>query len=149
MIDGQPKLHAQQRIIKPKAIIWLIAVTLVAIAIWPRSSARRFSDIVGTQAPSSAKDILTLDQGGMTGGNYYVSATISREDYQQIVTKLKLYHRPDLLEYWPSALRAHNNQWWTVSSINDADTYFGDSEHSTYLVARYENGRIYFKRHVY
>ena len=59
-----------------------------------------------------------------------------------------LRHRADLLQYWPSALHAQDAAWWTVTATNDSDTLFGEQS-STYLVARYESGRLFFKRHVY
>ena len=126
-----------------------VVFCLVAAAVWPRSSSRQAADIIGVPLPLSAADIRIADRGGMFGGDYYVSAAISRDDYQRLVSQLGLRHRPDLLEYWHSALAAHNTSWWTVAPVNDADTYFGDSEKSTYIVTRYEDGRLYFKRHVY
>jgi len=69
-----------------------------------------------------------------------------REDYQALVRRLGLRHRPDLLDDWSSALEAQDTPWWTVSAVN---TYFGDSEESTYIVTRYEDGRLFFKCHVY
>lgn len=99
--------------------------------------------------PPSASDIHASDRAGMFGGDYYVSAAMSRGEYQQLVRQLGLRRRRDLLDYWPSALAAHDTPWWAVSAINDEDTYFGDSETSTYIVTRYENGRLYLKHHVY
>lgn len=85
----------------------------------------------------------------MFGGNYYFSAVLPRSDFDLLVLKLKLRNREDLLTFWRSAFLGKDISWWTVSSVNDSDTFFGDSEHDTYLVARYEAGRIFFKRHVY
>jgi len=112
-------------------------------------SPRQSAETLGVHLPPSASDIRFSDRAGMFGGDYYVSAVISRGDFQRIVSQLGLRHRSDLLEYWPGALTAHDTPWWTVSSVNDSDTYFGDSVESTYIVARYEGGRIFLKYHVY
>lgn len=114
-----------------------------------KSKPSDFSEIVGVPLPASASDPLVCIRAGLFGGDYYASATMPHEDFAQIVGRLGLWRRSDLLEYWSSALNASNCPWWTVTSTNDADTYFGDAEASTYLVARYEGGRIYLKRHVY
>lgn len=89
------------------------------------------------------------DGAGLFGGDYYFSAIISGEDYKAMVARLGLQYRSDLLDYWPAALDAHDISWWTVTRTNDANTLFGDSESSTYIVTRYENGRLFLKRHVY
>lgn len=144
-----PESKFRRFLVYAAIIFWLAVAAFVAVAIWPRSSSRQSTDIVGVPLPPSATDIRASDRAGIFGGDYYVSAVISRDDYQRLVSQLGLRHRADLLEYWSGALAAHNTPWWTVSSVNDADTYFGDSEASTYIVTRYEGGRIYFKRHVY
>ncbi|MEO8352447.1 MAG: hypothetical protein ABI680_11995 [Chthoniobacteraceae bacterium] len=130
-------------------VFWLAIAALAALVFWPRTESRMAADMIGIPLPSSATDIRASDRAGMFGGDYYVSAAISRNEYQQIVSQLGLRRRADLLEFWAVALRAYDTPWWTVSSVNDADTYFGDSEESCYIVTRYEDGRIYFKRHVY
>ena len=84
----------------------------------------------------------------MFGGDYYVSAAMSESEFTNLAIRLNLRHRPDLLEYWSSALRAQSTPWWIVTETNDQNTVFGERP-STYLVGRYENGRLYFKCHVY
>jgi len=73
---------------------------------------------------------------------------MSATDFSNVVSRLALRHRPDLLDYWSGALSAQRTPWWSVTQTNDQFTLFGEDD-STYLVARYENGRLYFKRHVY
>ena len=105
--------------------------------------------ILGVSVPATAKEIQTEEKMGIFGGNAYLSAKIDYSEYIALAAKLKMRNRPDLLEYWPSALSAHGVSWWSVSSTNDKDTFFSDTEKSTYLVMRYENGLFFFKRHVY
>jgi hypothetical protein len=84
----------------------------------------------------------------MTGGDSYFSATISSADYMVLTQQLNLRHRADLLEYWSGALTARDIPWWTVTVTNDSATLFAEQP-STYIVTRYEGGRLYFKRHMY
>jgi hypothetical protein len=149
MLIKLPQSKFRRFLLYASTVFLLVLAALIAAAVWPRSSTRQPADIVGVPLPPSATDIRSSDRAGMFGGDYYLSAAISREDYQRLVSQLGLRHRPDLLEYWSDALTAHNTPWWTVSPVNDADTHFGDSEESTYIVTRYERGRLYFKRHVY
>jgi hypothetical protein len=104
--------------------------------------------ILGVPLPASASDVRLTQKAGVFGGDYFLSASISREDFSAVAQQLKMQHRPDLLDYWGSALRAHDVPWWHVTVTNDADTLFRE-ENSTFLVARFEKGRLFFKRHVY
>jgi hypothetical protein len=149
MLIQLPQSKFRRFLLYVAMVFWSAVATLIIVEIWPRSTSRQFAEIVGTPPPPSVANIRTSDRAGMFGGNYYVSAAISRDDFQSLVSQLGLHHRSDLLEYWSGALTAQNTPWWTVSTVNDADTWFGDSVPSTCIVARYEGGRLYFKRHVY
>ena len=127
----------------PRILLFIFA--LVAYGCSRSPSAH---EILGTPLPASAADIRVANKGGLFGGDSYLSASITRQDFVALVQQLGLRHRADLLEYWPSALRAQDATWWTVTATNDSDTLFGEQS-STYLVARYESGRLFFKRHVY
>lgn len=105
-------------------------------------------EILGIPLPAFAADVRVANNGGLFGGDSYVSASMTRQEFAALAQQLSLRHRVDLLEYWPAALHAQDAAWWTVTFTNDSDTLFGEQP-STYLVARYENGRLFFKRHVY
>lgn len=109
----------------------------------------RAEKVIGAALPESATDIRVAHQGGLFGGDSFVSARMSRADFEKMVSGLCLRNRPDLLQYWLTALRGADIEWWDVSDTNDQDTYFGDCDESTYLVVRFENERMFFKRHVY
>jgi hypothetical protein len=86
----------------------------------------------------------------MFGGDYFAVIEMSETDFRGLVQRMGLFNRADLLDYWSTALHAPSDvASWDVSATNDANTFFGDQRHSTYLVARYERGRMYFKVHVY
>jgi hypothetical protein len=100
--------------------------------------------------PPTAKVLVVSDQAGMFGGVYYTVIEMSEADYKQLVKRMGMVHRADLLDFWSFALSGPENvDWWKVSSINDANTVFSDKKDSTYLVARYEDGKMYFKVYVY
>jgi len=105
-------------------------------------------EVLGVPLPVSASDVRVSNKGGLFGGDSYLSASISSADYMVLTQQLSLRHRADLLEYWPSALAAHDTAWWTVTVTNDSATLFAEQP-STYIVTRFEGGRLYFKRHVY
>ena len=127
----------------------LSALCVVAVVFCGCSrSSPSAEEILGAGLPNSAADIRFTNKTGFFGGDSYLSATITREEFATLSRELGLQHRPDLLQYWPGALGAQDIAWWTVRSTNDADTLFGEEE-STYLVARYESGRVFFKRHIY
>jgi hypothetical protein len=126
-------------------LIALVIIAVIGLSWWYSPSAQ---EILGAALPPSARDVRAANKGGFFGGNSYVAASMTRQDFATLAQQLKLQHRGDLLEHWPAALRALDVSWWKVTSTNDSDTLFGE-EPSTYLVARYENGRLFFKRHVY
>jgi hypothetical protein len=121
----------------------IFAILLVGCSRTPSAQ-----DVLGVPLPATAQDVRVASKDGFSGGDSYLSASISRQDYMTLVQQLGLRHRADLLDYWPLALTAHETPWWTVTQTNDLDTLFGEQP-SIYFVARYEGGRLYFKRHVY
>ena len=124
----------------------LVAGTMSLL--WGCGARHSAEQILGCPLPPSATDIRFADKAGMFGGDYYVSAAMPASDFTNLLSRLNLRHRPDLLEYWSRALHAQSTPWWTVTVTNDHNTVFGERP-STYLVARYEKGRLYFKCHVY
>jgi hypothetical protein len=107
-------------------------------------------ELLGVPLPASARVLHLADRAGLFGGDYFVVIEMPEADFQQLVVKLALVHRPDLLQYWPNALGAPKEiEWWNLNQVNDENTFFGDQRHSTYLVARYEGGKMYYKVHVY
>lgn len=133
-----------------RRIKFTLAAVLASAAVvscWPRgSSAER---LLGVPVPPSARVIDVVDRAGSFGGDSYVVLEMPEADFRVLVRRIGLFHRPDLLEYWPGALDAHGVVSWHASAINDDGTFFGDQRPSTYLVARYEGGRMYYKVHVY
>lgn len=138
---------------RPTQITLLATIAIagaVVIAMYVVTRGPSAERLLGVPLPPSAKVLETADRAGMFGGDYFVIIQMPESDFQALVQKLGLVHRADLLDYWPSALRAPDDlRSWNVTETNDANTYFGDQRHSTYLVARYENGRMYYRVHVY
>ena len=108
----------------------------------------RASQFVGVPLPRSATEIKYSDKGSFQGGDYFVAAKVPREGMVEVITKLQMTNRVDLMTLWPTALES-DLPWWTVSRVNDTNTFFADrpKEYSK-VVARYENGTFYFRRHV-
>lgn len=131
----------------------LVAVGIIAaIAFWIYTIFRGPSaeELLGVSLPPSAKVIDTADRAGMFGGDYFAIIEMTEDDFAGLIQRMGLLHRPNLLNYWSGALRAPKDvRFWNVSEINDENTFFGDKRHSTYLVARYERGKMYYKVHVY
>ena len=134
--------------------VTLLAATavagVIAVAAYALTRGPSAEQLLGVSLPPSARVIDKADRAGMFGGDYFVVIELPGSDFQALVRKMGLLHRADLLDHWPAALRAPNDlRSWTVSETNDANTFFGDQRRSTYLVARYERGRMYYKVHVY
>jgi hypothetical protein len=128
-----------------------IIVLFTAIRLIPFLTAdeyKRASQFVGVPIPRSATEVKFADQGTFYGGDYLVSAKISRSNFLSIATSLSMSNRADLLTIWPQAFES-KVPWWNPTPINDTNTYFADrpKEYSRVL-ARYENGTLYFKRDV-
>jgi hypothetical protein len=125
-------------------------VAVIALAVYWVTRGPSAERLLGAPLPPSAKVIDIADRSGMFGGDYFAVIEMSESDFRALVQRMGLFHRPDLLEYWLFALRAPTDiQSWKVTEINDENTFFGDQRESTYLVARYEGGKMYFKVHVY
>jgi hypothetical protein len=129
-------------------IIPCLLLLVLALAAGGCSRTPSAQEILGTPLPATAADVRVANKGGLFGGDSYLSASMTRQEFAALAQQLSLRHRVDLLDYWPSALHAQDAAWWTVTATNDSDTLFGEQP-STYLVARYESGRLFFKRHVY
>jgi len=118
--------------------------------------------IVGVPLPKTVTDIegdqlTNLNTGE---GTYWVVAKLPKEDFYNLVKQLELVQKPDLLEFWPEALEREPspfeddefNELWDVKNIVNEDTYFGEKrkeEETTYIVVKYENGKLYFKKSIY
>lgn len=145
MIHLETELKFMNKVLSGHEMKIIIILLLIFTGCSKRHSAE---DILGTSLPSSAKDIQISDKISFFGGDSYLTATITKEDFNELTARLKLNYKADLISLWPSALEAHDVSWWSVSKLNDTNTLFGE-EPSTYLIARYEGGKLYFKRHVY
>lgn len=131
-------------------MIVIVILAVVGFAVYAVTRGPSAEQLLGVPLPPSAKVVNTADKGGLFGGDCFAVIEMSESDFRGLVQQMGLSNRADLLDYWPMALRAPNDIGsWDVSETNDANTFFGDQRHSTYLVARYERGRMYFKLHVY
>ena len=120
--------------------------------------------IIGTPLPNIATDIDVFSYRNFNFGNAKASfwiwavAKLPKEDFDDLVEKLKLVERPDLLEVWPDAFDMapydFNEKWgyngfWDVTNTVDEDTYFGESaENESQMVFKYENGKLYIKKEI-
>ncbi len=129
----------------------LVIALFTAIRIIPFVTAndnKRASQFIGAPLPSAASAIKYADKAGFHGGDYFVSTKIDPSAFREVTSKLGMSNRNDLLTIWPEALTGAPS-WWTVSNTNDTNTFFADRpKEFSKVVARYENGTMYFKRHV-
>jgi len=121
-----------------------------------------YEDIIGVPFPKSATDIYSriyMRLQRYTGEeNSSVVARLPKEDFYDLVEKLGLIKKPDLLEIWPEAFECQpgspfeeKDHWfyefWDVEKTANEDTFYNEiPEEETYTAMKYENGKLYFKK---
>lgn len=121
-----------------------------------------YEDIIGVPFPKSATDIhgyILMHEERYTGEeNSSVVAALPKEDFYDLVDQLGLIKKPDLLEIWPEAFECRpgspfedEDHWfdkfWDIEHIANEDTYCWEKpEEEIYIAAKYENGKLYFKK---
>jgi DNA-directed RNA polymerase subunit RPC12/RpoP len=122
--------------------------------IWTKGGS--YKDIIGASLPDTATDAhgSTLTRG--CHGGYilprcsWIVATLPKEDFYDLVEKIGLVRKPDLLEFWPKAFDCHQDdfqRFWDVQNVVNEDTYFGmESGEETWRVFKYEDGKLYIKK---
>lgn len=138
------------RIIVFSAIGAVVLLTVLRLPpILTAKPSKRAGEIISLPLPKSASDVHFTDRANFYGGDYYISAKLDHDDFLDLTKSLGMTNQPDLFQKVPSALIATNLDWWTVAPSNDTNTVAAErpSEFS-WIISRYENGRIYFHRHM-
>jgi hypothetical protein len=121
-----------------------------------------YEDIIGIPLPESATDIhglIYMHEERYTGEeNSSIVAQLPKEDFYDLVEKLNLTKKPDLLKIWPEAFECRpgstfedEEHWfykfWDVEKIVNEDTFYSEiPEEETYTAMKYEKGKFYFKK---
>lgn len=138
------------RIIVVSAIVAVVLLTALRLPpILTANASKRAEKIISIPLPKSASDVHFADRANFYGGDYYISAKLDHNDFVDFTKTLGMTNQPDIFQKVPEALQATNLDWWTVSVTNDTNTVAADrrSEFS-WIISRYQNGRIYFHRHM-
>ena len=120
-------------------------------------------ELLGVPLPDSATDIVSDYYGEQSIGankvkNYeithWIIAKLPIEDFYNFVEQLNLANTPDLLEFWPEAFDWYDShpkhalvKLWDITNTVDDKTFYGrNSDEEIYLVAKYENEKLYLKK---
>ena len=120
-------------------------------------------ELLGVPFPDTATDVdLTYYSEDSSGVNkekntkltHWIIAKLPIEDFYNFVEQLNLTNRPDLLEFWPEAFDWYDShpehrfvKLWDVTKTVDDKTFYGrSSQEETYVVAKYENDKLYIKK---
>lgn len=130
-------------------IIIIVLFTVIRLTPFITADAnKKATQFIGAPLPPSAKNIKYADKADFHGGDYFVAVTISQPEFREITTNLQMSYRRDLLTDWPTALES-TVPWWNPSPVNDTNTVYANRPlEFSRVVARYENGTMYFKRNV-
>jgi hypothetical protein len=108
-------------------------------------------EILGCKIPKSATNIRGyIDFTSSIWQGFFI-ARLSEKDFHFIVNKLSLDQEEDLLEKWPDAFNCRDvdfrEKYWSVTNEINQYTYYYEYPHEmTRLLAKYEDGKLYFKR---
>ncbi len=126
--------------------------------IWENNEVK---DIIGNSPPSNMSDLncyanlsndLDVSGNGVGIKSNWLVAKITLEDFQSLANKMELSNVYDLSKTWPEAfecVQEFSDKWYVSKSV-DANTYFGeDKDKKSFVVAKYEGGKMYVKRSTY
>ena len=116
-------------------------------------------DLLGVPFPDSATDVVADYYSEDTTGvntelTHWIIVKLSIEDFYNFVEQLNLTNAPDLLEFWPEAFDWYDShpehpfiKLWNVTNTVDDKTFYGQSsQEEIFVVAKYENGKLYLKK---
>ncbi len=113
-----------------------------------------YEDMIGGSLPKAATDIHThvsmRELRYIAVENNWLVARLPKEDFYDLVERLKLNRNRDLLKSWPQAFDCQVDKFkkfWDVTNTINEDTYYVEKpEEEIYIVAKYKSGKLYFKK---
>ncbi|MCK4913048.1 MAG: hypothetical protein KAI59_00955 [Planctomycetes bacterium] len=111
-------------------------------------------DIIGISLPESATDVHTWALGEFSNDLQYkyhwLTASIPKDDFDNLINQIEAVYEPDLLQLLPDALKCSVDdfrQHWNVSNNISEDTFWREDQNKeTYQVFKYENSKMYIKK---
>ena len=130
-------------------IVVIVIFTVVRLIPFLTADARKkASQLIGVALPEAASEIQFADKSDFHGGDFFVAAKMPRTGFLEVMTKLDMTNRTDLLSVWPNAFDS-SVPWWQPTHTNDTNTFYANRPNEwSKVFARYENGEMYFKRTV-
>ena len=118
------------------------------------TSNNSLEDIIGFSLPGSASDVQTFGLMEFLNDLKYkynwLTASIPKDDFDNLIDQIEVVYEPDLLQVLPDALGCNAGEFrqhWRVSDSVNEDTFLGeDQSEETYRVFKYENGKMYIKK---
>ena len=101
---------------------------------------------LGFPLPAGSRVVAETGTISHVGERFFV-VEMTRDQFDQFRTAGGLTHRADLVEYWPGSLDAPPGFPWMAHPINDEFTVYRQANDAL-DVARWEDGRLYFRHHV-
>lgn len=140
-------------------VAWLFAAGLLAALVgavvfllfpsWFESTRTRAGKIVGAPLPASATDVRVLSKHNFFAGDDWVSAAMSRDDFERLMKSGGQSPRADLVDYWPSAFRGPAGEsWWSPPARPPPGEGYFLGQGGILYAATYSGGRMYFRRSV-
>ncbi len=118
-------------------------------------------DIVGCSLPSSISNLrcyagfaneLEMSGEGVGIKSNWLLAETSFGEFQALIEKLELSNTPDIIEIWPEVFECvpEFSDKWCVSKSADKNTFYGeDTNRKSFVVLKYEGGKMLVKRSSY
>jgi hypothetical protein len=127
---------------------FVLAAGAVTLTIW-RNYHPSFGDVMKVPLPPSASEIQSRRVPGFDGGEYWVSAKVSHQDFLLLMQSLQMTTTPSATVQ-PEGVLSFQSQTeplpvWCVSVDGDASTYINDRVDG-FIAAKYENGRMFLRR---
>ena len=97
--------------------------------------------------PKESRVVADTGTIGPFGGERFFVFEMSWVQYEQFKSAGQFAYRPDLLSYWPGSLDAPPGFPWMAKPVNDEFTVYREAK-GVLDVARWENGRLFFRHHV-
>ena len=120
---------------------------------------QRIKEGCGLSLPKTTTKAWTFQEipYGFAGDRtYWIVAILPKEDFYSVVKELELTEKSNLMEIWPQAFYLEFSQGmdttsWNTENVANEDTFFSDKtdkKEKTRISAKYENGKLYFKKDI-
>ena len=113
-----------------------------------------YKDMIGAPLPKTATDIHThvsmRELRHIAVENNWLVARLPKEDFYDLVERLKWNRNRGLLKSWPQAFDCQVDKfkkfWDATNTINEDTYYMEKPEEEIYIAAKYKSGKLYFKK---